>query len=163
MTEGRATTPQRFWKFANRFGFTFNWAYTSRRWTSFFSSGLLPIRARGLDRRLPTLGTGSYEWRGFLPELAHPHDIGGPNSLLLNWNNKAAPGYMHGDDDHYGSVQHVELFGPFPKHPQDQRRRRRHEQGRHAGRHRRARLADHPRDAQPWPRARTRRRRARSR
>ena len=117
MTEGRATTPQKFWKYANRFGFTFNWAYTSRKWTSFFSSGLLPIRARGLDRRLPTLGTGSYEWRGFLSELAHPHDVGGQNSLLLNWNNKAAPGYMHGDDDHYGSVQHVELFGPFPKHP----------------------------------------------
>lgn len=99
MTEGRATTPQRFWQYANRFGFTFNWAYTSRRWTSFFSSGLLPIRARGLDRRLPTLGNGNYEWRGFLPELAHPHDIGGPNGLLLNWNNKAAPGFMHGDDN----------------------------------------------------------------
>jgi acyl-homoserine lactone acylase PvdQ len=117
MTEGRATTPQRFWRFANRFGFTFNWAYTSRKTTSFFSSGLLPIRSRGLDRRLPTLGTGGYEWRGFLPELAHPHDIGGPNGLLLNWNNKAAPGWMHGDDAHYGSVQHVELFGPWPRHP----------------------------------------------
>jgi acyl-homoserine lactone acylase PvdQ len=117
MTEGRATTPQRFWRYANRFGFTFNWAYTSRRYTSFFSSGLLPVRARGLDRRLPTLGTGRYEWRGFLPELAHPHDIGGPNNLLLNWNNKAAPGWMHGDDGHFGSVQRVELFGPFPKRP----------------------------------------------
>jgi acyl-homoserine lactone acylase PvdQ len=117
MTEGRATTPQRFWKFANRFGFTFNWGYISRTATSFFSSGRLPIRARGLDRRLPTLGTGAYEWRDFLPELAHPHDIGGPHSLLLNWNNKAAPGWMHGDDAHYGTVQHVELFGPWPRHP----------------------------------------------
>jgi acyl-homoserine lactone acylase PvdQ len=117
MTEGRATTPQRFWKFANRFGFTFNWGYVSRTATSFFSSGRLPVRARGLDRRLPTLGTGAYEWRGFLPELAHPHDIGGPRSLLLNWNNKAAPGWMHGDDQHLGSVQHVELFGPWPRHP----------------------------------------------
>jgi len=118
MTEGRATTPQRFWRFANRFGFTFNWGYVSRTATSFFSSGRLPIRARRLDRMLPTLGTGGYEWRGFLPELAHPHDIAGPNSLLLNWNNKAAPGWMHGDDAHYGSVQHVELFGPWPTHPQ---------------------------------------------
>ena len=117
MTEGRATTPQRFWKFANRFGFTFNWGYVSRTATSFFSSGLLPIRAPGLDRRLPTLGTGGFEWRGFVPALAHPHDIAGPHSLLLNWNNKAAPGWMHGDDQHYGSVQHVELFGPWPKHP----------------------------------------------
>ncbi|MDQ6776332.1 MAG: penicillin acylase family protein, partial [Actinomycetota bacterium] len=117
MTEGRATSPQRFWRFANRFGFTFNWAYTSRTATSFFSSGRLPIRARGLDRRLPTVGTGGYEWRGFLPELAHPHDIAGPHGLLLNWNNKAAPGWMHGDDAHYGSVQHVELFGPWPKRP----------------------------------------------
>jgi acyl-homoserine lactone acylase PvdQ len=117
MTEGRATTPQRFWKIANRFGFTFNWGYVSRTATSFFSSGRLPIRARGLDRRLPTLGTGAFDWRGFLPELAHPHDIAGPHSLLLNWNNKAAPGWMHGDDAHYGSVQHVELFGPWPKHP----------------------------------------------
>jgi hypothetical protein len=117
MTEGRATTPQLFWKFANRFGFTFNWGYISRTATSFFSSGRLPVRAPGLDRRLPTLGTGGYEWRGFLPELAHPHDVGGPHSLLLNWNNKAAPGWMHGDDAHYGSVQHVELFGPWPAHP----------------------------------------------
>ena len=117
MTEGRASTPQLFWKFANRFGFTFNWGYVSRTATSFFSSGRLPIRARGLDRRLPTLGTGAYEWRGFLPELAHPHDIAGPHNLLLNWNNKAAPGWMHGDDAHFGSVQHVELFGPWPGHP----------------------------------------------
>ncbi len=117
MTEGRATTPQKFWKFANRFGFTFNWGYINRTATSFFSSGKLPIRAPGLDRMLPTLGTGSYEWRGFLPELAHPHDVGGPNNLLLNWNNKAAPGWMHGDDGHFGSVQHVELFGPFPRRP----------------------------------------------
>ena len=42
MTEGRATTPQRFWKFANRFGFTFNWGYVSRKATSFFSSGRAP-------------------------------------------------------------------------------------------------------------------------
>jgi acyl-homoserine lactone acylase PvdQ len=117
MTEGRATTPQRFWKFANRFGFSFNWGYVSRTATSFFSSGLLPVRAAGLDRRLPTLGTGAYEWRGWLPELAHPHDIAGPRNLLLNWNNKAAPGWMHGDDQHLGSVQHIELFGPWPAHP----------------------------------------------
>jgi hypothetical protein len=36
---------------------------------------------------------------------------------LLNWNNKAAPGWMHGDNEHFGSVQRLELFGPWPAHP----------------------------------------------
>jgi acyl-homoserine lactone acylase PvdQ len=117
MTEGRASTPRRFWRTANQFGFTFNWAYVSRRATAFFSSGLLPERARGLDRRLPTLGDGRYEWRGYLSEREHPHDVSGPSGLLLNWNNRSAPGFMHGDDEPYGSAQRVELFDKWPRRP----------------------------------------------
>lgn len=113
MTDGQATTPQRFFSTANEFGFTFNWAYVSRQATAYFSSGLLPRRAPGLDRGLPTLGTGAYEWRGFLNQNQHPHDIGGPHDLLLNWNNKSAPGFMHGDDTPLGSVHRVELFDNF--------------------------------------------------
>jgi len=114
MTEGQASTPARFWQTANKFGFTFNWAYASREATAFFSSGLLPRRPRGLDRRLPTLGTGKYEWLGYLQERQHPHDVSGPNGLLLNWNNQSAPGFMHGDDEPYGSVQRVENFDQWP-------------------------------------------------
>jgi hypothetical protein len=58
MTEGKASSPSRFCRTANQFGFTFNWAYVSRKGTAYFSSACLPKRARGLDRRLPTLGTG---------------------------------------------------------------------------------------------------------
>jgi len=115
MTEGRATTPWRFFATADQFGFTFNWAYVSRDATAYFTSGLLPRRARGLDRRLPTLGTGEYEWRGFLSTYEHPHDVSGPHGLLLNWNNRSAPGFMHGDSDGYGSVHRVELFDRFPR------------------------------------------------
>ena len=114
MTESRANTPARFWQTANQFGFTFNWAYVSRKATAYFSSGLLPRRARGLDRRLPTLGTGQYEWQGYISEGQHPHDVTGPGGLLLNWNNRSAPGFMHGDDEPYGSVQRVEMFNRFP-------------------------------------------------
>jgi acyl-homoserine lactone acylase PvdQ len=114
MTEGKATTPHRFFDTANQFGFTFNWAWAGRRTTAFFSSGLLPKRAPGLDRRLPTLGTGGYEWQGFLSRNEHPHDIGGASGLLLNWNNRSAPGFMHGDDQAYGSIHRVELFDRFP-------------------------------------------------
>ena len=115
MTEGDASTPKKFWNTANKFGFTFNWAYTSRGKTAYFSSGLLPERARGLDRRLPTLGTGKYEWKGFLSRNEHPHAVGGPKGLLLNWNNQSAPGFMHGDDEPYGSVHRVELFDQWPR------------------------------------------------
>jgi acyl-homoserine lactone acylase PvdQ len=117
MTEGKASNPSRFWRAANQFGFTFNWAYVSRKATAYFSSGYLPKRPRGLDRRLPTLGTGQYEWTGFLAQKKHPHDVGGPGGLLLNWNNRSAPGFMHGDDEPYGSVQRVEMFTRWPAHP----------------------------------------------
>ncbi|MGH2980810.1 MAG: penicillin acylase family protein, partial [Solirubrobacterales bacterium] len=117
MTEGKASTPRRFWRAANQFGFTFNWGYTSRKATAYFTSGLLPRRARGLDRRLPTLGTGEFEWRGFLSEREHPHDVSGPHGLLLNWNNQSAPGFMHGDDEPYGSAHRVELFDQWPSRP----------------------------------------------
>jgi hypothetical protein len=114
MTEGKAYTPSRFWKTANQFGFTFNWAYVSRTRTAYFSSGYLPRRPAGLDRRLPTRGDGSYEWVSFLKTKKHPHDVSGPNGLLLNWNNRSAPGFMHGDDEPFGSVHRVEMFNRFP-------------------------------------------------
>jgi acyl-homoserine lactone acylase PvdQ len=116
MTAGRARSPRRFFQIANQFDFSFNWAYLNRRHTAFFSSGLLPRRARGLDRMLPTLGTGRYEWRGFLPRSRHPHDVDPRGGLFLNWNNKAAPGYMHGDEVHsYGSVHRVDMFDRIPR------------------------------------------------
>ena len=40
--------------------------------------------------------------------------MSGPGGLLLNWNNKSAPGFMHGDDEAFGSVHRVELFDKFP-------------------------------------------------
>ena len=114
MTEGDASTPEKFWEAANKFGFTFNWGYMSRSNVAYFASGYLPVRAAGLDRRLPTWGTGDYEWQGFLSQDAHPHAAEGPSGRLLNWNNQSAPGFMHGDDEPYGSVHRVELFDKFP-------------------------------------------------
>ncbi len=115
MTEGDADTPEAFFEVANQFGFTFNWGYANRDGIGYFASGLLPDRAEGLDRRLPTLGTGEYEWQGFLSEDEHPHASSHPDGRLLNWNNQSAPGFMHGDNNLYGSHHRVELFDQWPE------------------------------------------------
>ena len=114
MTEGRAATADDFFETANQFGFTFNWGWVGREGVAFFSSGRLPERSPGLDRRLPTLGTGDYEWQGFLDQDEHPHAAGSESGRLLNWNNQSAPGFMHGDGTSYGSVHRVEMFDQWP-------------------------------------------------
>src|SRR6056297_235306 len=114
MTEGDADTPDSFFESANKFGFTFNWGYANREGIAYYASGLLPVRPDGLDRRLPTLGTGEYEWEGFLDQDDHPHADGHPTGRLLNWNNQSAPGFMHGDGEQYGSVHRVENFDQWP-------------------------------------------------
>ena len=114
MTEGDADTQESFFEVADKFGFTFNWGYANREGIGFFSSGYLPVRAEGLDRRLPTVGTGEYEWEGFLEQDQHPHADGHPTDRLLNWNNQAAPGFMHADNNLYGSVHRVEGFDQWP-------------------------------------------------
>jgi acyl-homoserine lactone acylase PvdQ len=114
MTEGDAETHESFFEAANQFGFTFNWGYANRDGIGYFASGLLPVRAEGLDRRLPTLGTGEYEWQGFLEQDEHPHADGHPSGRLLNWNNQSAPGFMHGDGNQYGSIHRVEGFDQWP-------------------------------------------------
>lgn len=114
MTEGDAATAEDFWESANRFGFTFNWGYLNREEIGYFASGFLPVRAEGLDRRLPTSGTGEFEWQGFLERDDHPHAAGHPDDRLVNWNNQSAPGFMHGDSNLYGSVHRVENFDQWP-------------------------------------------------
>ncbi len=114
MSEGAATTVEDFWTVANKFGFTFNWGYVNRESIGYFASGYLPERAEGLDRRLPTSGTGEYEWQGMLGLEDHPHASGHPDGRLVNWNNQSAPGFMHGDSNLYGSVHRVENFDQWP-------------------------------------------------
>jgi hypothetical protein len=100
----------------NQVEFTFNWFYVSEDHVAYFSSGRLPKRARGTYPGLPTLGTGEYEWRGFLARNEHPHAVDPDNGLFLNWNNSPAPGFGAADDNWgYGSIDHVELFTPFAR------------------------------------------------
>lgn len=116
LNENKGEGPSHFQRAVSQIEYTFNWFYVDEKHISYYSSGLLPIRAPGTDPSLPTLGTGRYEWRGWLPFDAHPHatDPNDGHGLLLNWNNKPAPGFGAADDNWtYGPVDHVQLFTPF--------------------------------------------------
>jgi acyl-homoserine lactone acylase PvdQ len=94
---------------------TFNWFYADNRDIAYFSAGRVPKRAPGTYPGLPTLGTGQYDWRGFLPASAHPQAINPSNGRLVSWNNKPAPGYGAADDEFsYGATHRVQLFTGFP-------------------------------------------------
>jgi penicillin amidase len=59
--------------------------------------GLLPLRPKRWDERLPLPGTGQAEWRGLLPVRARPKVIDPPQGYLGNWNNLPSAGWTHGD------------------------------------------------------------------
>ncbi len=85
--------------------YTFNWFYADDRDISYFSSGLLPKRAKGVDYDLPRWGDAAYDWRGWLPFKRHPRETNPEHGYLVSWNNKTAPGFAAADDVWgYGSV-----------------------------------------------------------
>jgi acyl-homoserine lactone acylase PvdQ len=114
LNSNRVHSPRQFFRAANQLETTFNWPYIDNKHIAYFSSGRLPILARGTDPSLPTLGTGAYDWRGFLPLNKHPHEIGPRSDLFLNWNNKPAPDWGAASDNYaYGSVHRVQLYTGF--------------------------------------------------
>lgn len=65
-------------------------------------AGLLPVRADGVDPRLPTPGTGEYDWKGFAQQLAFTIDPG--QGYLHVWNNKPTAETTYGDTSRYGKT-----------------------------------------------------------
>ena len=116
LDSNRVHSPQQFFRSANQFGTTFNWPYIDSKHIAYFSSGRLPIMAPGTDPSLTTLGTGKYDWRGWLPLNRHPHMIEPRSDILTNWNNKPAPGWGAASDNYaYGAVHRVQLYRGFTK------------------------------------------------
>jgi len=116
LNTNRVRSARDFARVMNQVEYTFNWHYADNRDIAFFSSGRLPIRARGTDPSLPTLGTGNHEWRGFLSRAAHPQAIDPRGGVIRNWNNKPAAGFGAADDEFsYGAVHRVDLFKGFKR------------------------------------------------
>ena len=70
---------------------THNWLVATQDGDiGYWYCGRVPIRARGLDHRLPTPGTGEYDWQGIIPFDRMPQVVNPKQGYLCNWNNKPA-------------------------------------------------------------------------
>ena len=74
----------------------------------YWHPGLLPLKPKNWDERLPYPGTGEAEWRGLLPPDERPQVINPKQGYLFNWNNMASAGWTTGD-----APAREKLNGPF--------------------------------------------------
>ena len=116
LNDNTVRSPQTFFQAASEMETTFNLFYIDSKNIAMFSTGRLPIRAPGVDPSLPTLGTGQFDWRGFISANQHPHAVNPRSGLILNWNNKPARGWG-ASDSHWseGSVHRVQAFVGFKR------------------------------------------------
>ena len=91
-------------KSAANISFTFNWFYADDKDTGYFVSGLDPVRNPAEDPTLPTWGTGSAEWTGYLTAAQHPQEINPKQGYFISWNNKPAPGFATDGEYPYGQT-----------------------------------------------------------
>jgi penicillin amidase len=63
----------------------------------FWNPGLLPLRSKRWDERLPFPGTGSAEWKGLLKPDQRPQVVNPKQGWLANWNNPPSFGSTNGD------------------------------------------------------------------
>jgi hypothetical protein len=105
LSTGRLRSAQQFTRDLSRFEMSFNGFYVDSKHIAYVSSGRLPVRANGVDPGFPTVGTGEYDWHGFLAPAAHPQAIDPASGVIVNWNNKPAPGFAAADDNFsYGPI-----------------------------------------------------------
>ncbi|HEU0006573.1 MAG TPA: penicillin acylase family protein [Terriglobia bacterium] len=85
----------------------------------YWHCGRPPLRADGVDPRLPTSGTGEKEWKGFLTPEQIPQWINPRQGFICNWNNKPVSYWNNGEAPVWGAifrVHHItELLEARPK------------------------------------------------
>ena len=97
MTYGRVHSANDFIRAAYKTPQTFNSFYASAKESAFITSGLLPLRPAGVNPDLPVNGEGKYEWKGYLPNRAHPQVINPSTGYIVSWNNKPAKDFPASD------------------------------------------------------------------
>ncbi|MFN4033590.1 MAG: penicillin acylase family protein [Fimbriimonadales bacterium] len=74
---------------------------------AYFYCGRPPIRAEGVDPRLPVLGTGEYDWQGIMPFEQMPRVVNPKQGYIVNWNNKPAVWWENADTPVWGMIFRV--------------------------------------------------------
>lgn len=101
----RAQTVFEFARHVGQSWLSFNcFAADSKGNIAFWHSGKPPLRADGVDLRLPTPGNGNFEWRGFVEFEQMPQLINPKRQYLVNWNSKPSAAWNHGDTPLWGEV-----------------------------------------------------------
>ena len=91
--------------------FTFNVGYADDRTSPCTRRAGCRSATRASIRACPTKGTGEYEWRASSPPRSTRSQINPPTGVLVNWNNRPAPGWGAADDNwSYGSAQRVRML-----------------------------------------------------
>jgi acyl-homoserine lactone acylase PvdQ len=99
LSNGQVSSPETFYDAAAQSPQTFNSFYIDNQHIAEYTSGLLPIRPKTVDPGLPTVGTGQYEWQGFLAADAHPHGADPKDGTITNWNQVVARGFGSADNE----------------------------------------------------------------
>jgi len=111
LNTGEVTSAASFTRAVAQVEAMFNFFYADDRDIAHVTAGRLPIRALGTDSALPTVGTGEYDWQGFLTAKAHPQSVNPASGAILDWNSRPARGWGAADDNwSYGSVQRKDLL-----------------------------------------------------
>lgn len=85
---------------------------------AYFEAGALPKKAAGVDPRLPTPGTGEYEWTGFLTPAEKPQMINPRQHYFMSWNSKATGWSQEGDNARIGATFRTWLGNRLAKNGQ---------------------------------------------
>lgn len=70
----------------------------------FWEAGIIPKRPTNVDPRLPTPGTGEYEWTQSLSAEEHPHMLNPKQGFIHTWNSKATTWSREGNDARIGKT-----------------------------------------------------------
>lgn len=120
------TSAESFGEAAKAIVVSLNLYYADQDTFGYWHTGAYPVRAQGVDTRLPTWGTGEWEWNGNIPFSDQPQFISDTDSpaarnYTANWNNKPSTGWANGDDTNWGEIHRLDpLLGQMDDRLKDE-------------------------------------------